>query len=165
MSRSVVARVVGGRAVRDVLQSQLTLDRLQGFEQLLLAVEATIRVIAPVGFELDLAGRDLDQARTQLACQHPSLLLLRLRIGGRARQDRDRAGVTQLVQGELQQQRGVDASRVSHQHGRQAPHDGAGVVEPGFVVSVELDHLQPKIRPPELLRVPWPPSRTMPRSR
>src|SRR5207247_9364224 len=70
--RPVVAGVVGGGAVRQVRKTELRAHRLEGVEQLLLAVEAAVRMVARVGLELDLPGGDLDQARAhrarELAC-------------------------------------------------------------------------------------------------
>ena len=70
--RPVVAGVVGGGAVRQVRKTELRAHRLEGVEQLLLAVEAAVRMVARVGLEFDLPGGDLDQARAhrarELAC-------------------------------------------------------------------------------------------------
>src|SRR5712692_5215855 len=106
MAWPVVVRIVGGGSVCDVVESEVAADRLQGFEQLFLAVEAAIRVVALVRLELDLVGGDVDQPRSQVSGQDARLLLLRLGVRGRARQHRDRA-VAELVQRQLQQQRGI----------------------------------------------------------
>src|SRR6266852_574733 len=63
MAGPVIIRVVGGRAVDDVVETEVAAHRLQCLEELLLAVEAAIRVVAPVSVQLDLTGRHLDQPR------------------------------------------------------------------------------------------------------
>src|SRR5712692_5858744 len=107
MARPVVVRVVGRRTVRDMRETELALDGLQRSEELLLAVKAAVRVVAPVCGELNLAGLNLDQATSQPRGQRACLFLLRLGIGGRARQHRDRT-FPELVQCELQKQRGIN---------------------------------------------------------
>ncbi len=57
MTWPVVVRIVGGGSVCDVVESEVAADRLQGFEELFLAVEAAIRVVALVRLELDRAPR------------------------------------------------------------------------------------------------------------
>src|SRR5205807_9610357 len=58
---TVVADVVRGGAVGEVLQAELAANRLQGFEQLLLAVVAAVGMVLRVSLELELVGRYLDQ--------------------------------------------------------------------------------------------------------
>ena len=99
----MVANVIGGGAVREVLQPKLVLNRLQRLEQLLLAVVAAVGVVLRVGLELELVRRDLDQSCAQQVRDVPCLLLLRLGISGRVCKHRDRT-VAELVQRELQQQ-------------------------------------------------------------
>ena len=61
MARPVIARVFGGRAIREMLQPQIDTDRLERLEQLLLAVEAAVRIVARVSLKLELVRVDLDQ--------------------------------------------------------------------------------------------------------
>ena len=84
MAGTVVARVIRGRPVGKVLEPSLALDRLERLEQLLLAVEASIGIVPCVGFELDLARRDLDQAGAQRSRQRTGCLLFRFGVRGRA---------------------------------------------------------------------------------
>jgi hypothetical protein len=78
----VVARVIRGRAVGQVSKTELALQRLEGVEELLFAMEAAVRVVPRVVIELYLAGRHLEQPGTQRSGKSPSLLLLRLGISG-----------------------------------------------------------------------------------
>src|SRR5216683_3257284 len=55
MTGPVVAGVIRGGAVREMPQAQLDTDRLERLEQLLLAVEAAVGVVACVGLERELA--------------------------------------------------------------------------------------------------------------
>ncbi len=109
MTRPVVAGVVGGGAVREVREPHFALHRRECVEQLLFAVKAAIRMVSGVSIELDLFGGDLDQARSEECSDGARLSLLRLGVGGRAREHRNRA-LAELVHGELQEQRRVDAS-------------------------------------------------------
>src|SRR4029077_17894669 len=102
MARAVVAGVVGGGAVSDVVQPEVATDRLERFEELLFAVKAAIGVVASIRLELNFARRHLDEPCTQLPGQVACLVLLRLWIGGRAREDRD-CILAQLSERELQQ--------------------------------------------------------------
>src|SRR5712691_10699371 len=109
MTGSVVVRVVGGSPVGDEIETEVAAYRLQRFEQLLLAVEAAIRIVARVRLELYLIGGNLDQPRSELPGQDARLLLLRLGIRRRARQNSDGA-LAELVQRQLQQERRVAAA-------------------------------------------------------
>src|SRR5258708_23706731 len=68
VTRSVVDFVVGGSAICDEIETQVPADGLQGFEQLLLAVEAAIRMGARVRLPLDSIGGNFDQPRATPPC-------------------------------------------------------------------------------------------------
>ncbi len=139
MAWAVVAGVIGGRAVREVLQAELPAHRLQGVEELLFAVEAAVGVVARVRVELDLTCRHLDQARVHRTRQGPSFGLLRLRVGRRAGQDRDCA-LPELVHRKPQQQRRVDTAGVGDEDRAEGTDDAACVFQSGRVERIELDH-------------------------
>src|SRR5260370_25028809 len=61
VARSVIAGVVGSRAVGEVRETELVLHRSERVEQLLLAVEAAVGTRPSGGPQLDLAGRELDE--------------------------------------------------------------------------------------------------------
>ena len=52
MARAVIVGVISRRAVSEVSEAELTLDRLERVEQLLFAVEAAVGVVPCVGVEL-----------------------------------------------------------------------------------------------------------------
>jgi len=135
----VVVRVVGGRAVGEGRQPEALADRFQGVEELLLAVEAAVGVVADVGLQLDLRGVHLDQLGAQPPGELTRLGLLGLRVGGRRGEHRDDAP-EQLLERQLEQQRRVDAARVGDQ-GRAEPADlDASAVEGFRVGALELNH-------------------------
>src|SRR5712692_415790 len=109
MTRSVVVRIIGGGPVGDEIETEVAAYRLERFEELLLAVEAAIRMVACVCLHLNLIRVDLDEPRAQLQREDARLLLLRLGVGGRARQHGD-GPLAELIERELQQQRGIDAA-------------------------------------------------------
>ena len=79
--RPVVAGVVGVRAIGEVRQPEPGTDGFERPEQLLLAVEAAVRAVAPVGLELHLAGVDLDQVRPELLGEGAGRVLFGRGIG------------------------------------------------------------------------------------
>src|ERR1700674_705842 len=139
MPRPMIAGVIRGSPIREVVEVQVALYRLERVEKLFLTVEAAIRMVAFVGVELDLVGGDLDQAHSQLTCDRSRLVLLGLGVGWRARERCDRA-FAKLVESELQQQRRVDAARIRDEHRAEIAHDAARLRKPGRVMPVELDH-------------------------
>ena len=62
MAGAVVIRVIGSGAIGEVIQSELSLHRLELVEELLFAVKASVRVVARVSLQLNLVCRNLDQA-------------------------------------------------------------------------------------------------------
>ena len=120
-------------------ESELSLNRLQGVEQLLFAVEAAVWIVPRVGLELHFVGRHLDQPRAHRGGELTCRGLLGLRVRGRAGEDRNGA-VAQLIHGEPQQKRGVDAARVRDQHRAQVADDVPRVPQPSCVERIELDH-------------------------
>src|SRR5438552_18749222 len=100
----MVTGVVGGRSIREMREAEILLHRCEGVEQLFLAVEATVRVVAGIGIELDLAGRNLDQPCTQGAGQVTSFLLLGFWVRRLASKRRNRA-LAQIDASTRQQQR------------------------------------------------------------
>ncbi len=135
----MIVGIIGRGSVGQVGEPQPLPDRLQGAEELLLAVEATVGEVAPVAFELDLMGLDLNQPCPQGAGQVTRLLQLGLGVGRRDGESSHDPLMAQLVQGQPEKEAGIDATREGDQHRPQPTDQLARLLQSPRVVVVNGD--------------------------